>query len=236
MEPMTHESIEALIHLLNQTGSRDRQRDRMFVSALNEWVDFVIVWREEPRGGIAGERSARFYFIKDNGQYVAVVYDMDDDLHAVTLPSHRGRGLVTKALDDVILPKLWHEGRGRQTVTFENHDAGARFARRLGFVVTEPGKAEKDLSVYASRPPVVPIKRPLSRSELSALRIDIARAKLYVTMVKERLDLAYGDTADLYLDEIIYEELGTLDDQCEDFMERAHRRLGFPSIFGYRED
>lgn len=227
---MTHDSLEELIDLLNSKAS-NRVRDRIFLSPLSGRVDFARVWFEEPRGGIANEGSYEIYFIKaDAGSYVAAVLDMYSDLHAFTKVAHRAQGHVTRALTEVILPRFWHAGRKTQKVTFEDLEAGERLARKLGFAVVKPGNAEKDLSIYASVPALEPQQRPLSQADFQAMRTDIGRAKLYLKMVKERLELAYGDLGDSapFLDDLIYQEIGCLDDRILSFMEVRHRNLGFP--------
>jgi len=148
---MTHEGIERLIDLMNQPHP-NAQRDRIFVAAVSETVDFAKVWHEEPSGDIGNEGAYPFYFIKDErGVYVAAVLDMGSDLHAVAKVADRGRGYVSGALDAVILPKFWQEGRKVQRVTFEDLEKGRRFATKLGFTLTSATEAQKDLSVYEAR-------------------------------------------------------------------------------------
>lgn len=219
---MTNDSIEALIDLLNARVPPTRARDRIFIRPMTDEVDFAHVWHEEPRGGIGLEGSYEFYFIKDGSQqYVAAVLDMHSDLHAFTKEAHRKGGHISRALNSVILPKFWQEGRKTQKVTYQDQEAAPRLLQRLGFTATGPGAAEKDLSVYANVPKIAVRRQPLDAAEYKAMKIDIDRAKLYLKMVKERLQLAYGDLDDeICLDELIYGHIGKLDDRILNVIQR----------------
>jgi hypothetical protein len=221
---MTNEDIESLIDLMNDSNGRLADRQRIFVCPLSNRVDHALVWSHDPRGGIGNEDSCSFYFVKDQtGSYVAAIQDGGSDLHAVTKAEHRGNGHISSALRDVILPDLHHRGRKRQPVTFANAEAGERLARRLGFVVTGSGKAEYDLSVF-QHVPLARKPRALTKDEYDAMVTRIQRAKLYLKMVKQQLEQAYGDLSEssLFIDELIYEGVANLDDRIRTFIERIH--------------
>jgi len=229
---MTHEGIERLIDLMNQPHP-NAPRDRIFVAAMSETIDFAYVWTHEPRGDIALESAYPFYFIKDGrGIYVAAVLDMGSDLHAVAKVADRGRGYVSRALDEVILPKFWQEGRKVQRVTFEDFGKGRRFAAKLGFTLTSATEAQKDLSVYEARAPIELKPRAFNERDIQIMRRHIGRAKLYLMMVKQQLELAYGPADRLCLDELIYGDVGNLDDEILNFVDAKHREFSWPSLYG----
>jgi len=229
---MTHEGIERLIDLMNQPHP-NAQRDRIFVAAVSETVDFAKVWHEEPSGDIGNEGAYPFYFIKDErGVYVAAVLDMGSDLHAVAKVADRGRGYVSGALDAVILPKFWQEGRKVQRVTFEDLEKGRRFATKLGFTLTSATEAQKDLSVYEARAPIELKPRAFNERDIQIMKRHIGRAKLYLKMVKQQLELAYGPADRLCLDDLIYRDVGDLDDAILNFVDAKHREFNWPSLYG----
>jgi len=228
---MTHESIEQLIDLMNQPH-HNLQRDRIFVASVSDTVDFAYVWNEEPRGNIANEGPYPFYFIKGpRDTYVAAVLDMDSDLHAVAKAVERGRGYVSRALEEVILPKFWQEGRKVQRVTFEDLEKGRRFAAKLGFTLIADSEAQKDLSVYEGRPRIGLQPRAFNVRDVEIMRRHIGRAKLYLMMVKQQLEIAYGPADRLCLDELIYGDVGNLDDEILNFVDAKHREFNWSSLY-----
>lgn len=82
-----------------------------------------------------------FFFIKNNTNFVGAVFDMYDDLHWYISPKYRGKGLLTKALRDVILPYVFEaKERDRQTITITkseigevNYNASLKVAKSVGF-------------------------------------------------------------------------------------------------------
>jgi hypothetical protein len=218
---VTHEGIEKLIDALNAGV----MRDRIFLSSLTDRVDSAHVWLEEPRGGIANEGSQPFYCIKNvEGTYVGSVLDMYDDLHAVIKKEHRGRNHLYAALNDVVFPKLFQDGRETQRVTFENSKVAEYCVRRFGFRMTAPLSAEKDLSIFSAVPKIEFHGFVLTQDDVRAMELNINRAKLYIKMVKERVVTAYGNCDELRLDELVYDDIGNLGDRIHGFMERRRIR------------
>lgn len=201
---MTDENIERLIDALNA----HEMRDRIFLAALSEHVDFAKVWI----GSVGNENSYDFFFIKSNdGTYVAAVLDMTRDLHVFVKETHRKQGHLCRAMKDVILPKLYQDGRKHQTVTFDNPGIGAYCERRWGFRVTGDKSAELDLSTFAAHPSIAAKGYNLSREDFSEIKVKINQARVCLTMVKEQLQVAYGDCDDVYLDQLI-SDIFPLDD------------------------
>src|SRR5713101_144734 len=130
--------------------------DRIFRTKLAPTVEYALVWLNEPNVG--NEGSYEFYFVlNDDGLIVAAVYDMHDrpglcapdDLHAFVKKANRKKGHLSKALNDVILPYLYQQGRTQQEVTFENPKNGDYCERNWGFSITGPTSAKKDLTTFA---------------------------------------------------------------------------------------
>jgi hypothetical protein len=214
---MTHEGIEKLIDALNA----GELRGRIFLSKLSERVDFARVWPKDPQGNIAGEGSDQYYFIKNAA---GAVYDMGNDLHVVIKPEYRGQGDLHAAMNEVILPKLFQDGRAAQPVTFNEAKVAEYFVRRFGFKMTGPDTAEKDLCVYANAPKISLKGFALSYEDVRAMELNIQRATLYLKMVKERLKTAYPDWHDPLVDELIHETFN-LDDYLHARMEERRHGL-----------
>jgi hypothetical protein len=218
---MTHEGIEKLIDALNA----GELRGRIFLSKLSERVDFARVWPKDPQGNIAGEGSDQFYFIKNAaGSYIGAVLDMGNDLHAVIKKEHRGQGDLSAAMNEVIFPKLFQDGRAIQAATFNEAKVAEYFVKRFGFKMTGAHAAEKDLSIYSNVPKIEQKGFPLSYEDVRAMELNIQRATLYLKMVKERLKTAYPDWDDALVDDLIHETFH-LDDYLHARMEERRHGL-----------
>ena len=205
---MTDENIERLIDALNA----HEMRDRIFLAALTEHVDVAKVWMEQPQGRAGNEGSDDYFFIKNGeGTYVAAVLDMNHDLHVFVKKTHRKQGHLSQAIRTVILPKLYQDGRKHQKITFEDPEIGAYCERRWGFRVISDTSAELDLSIFATCPSIAAEGYKLSREDFSEMKVKINKARLYLTMVKEQLQVAFGHCDGVYIDQLIY-DISPLDD------------------------
>jgi len=189
---VTDDCIEHLIDLLN----KGEMRDRAFVVPLSEAVHLAKVWMEEPRGRTVGEGSYEFFFITNGSPlYVAAVLDMGNDLHVFVKEEHRGRGYLTKAMHEIVLPYLYQAGRTTQRVTFEERKVLDYCVRNWGFSQTAEFEAKKDLSNYSEAPKITRKYRGLSWEAAGEIRRRTDRARLYLQMVREQLEMAYGERA-----------------------------------------
>ena len=212
---MTHEDLERFIDAMNAK----QLRDRIFSAPLTTTVDFAKVWTKEPLGKAFNEGSYDFYFIKDSlGNYVAAVFDMVEDLHVFVKESHRRQGHLTTSMKTTVFPKFCHDGRGTQKVTFEDSAVGEYCVRNWGFVRTSDSTAELDLSTYATFPPIALAGARFSHEDMADIREKLNRSKLYLKMVREKIELSYGVTDDLSLNALI-DEIFHLDDEIECFLE-----------------
>ena len=212
---MTNESIERLIDALNA----HEMRDRIFRASLSASVEYAKVWLNEPKGVAGNEGSYEFFFIKnETGVYVAAVLDMYNDLHVFVKEAYRRKGYLTRAMKEVILPKLYQNGRTRQAVTFEDPLMARYCAKNWGFSITIDSSAEKDLSVFAHLPAIKAKGQEITREDFAQIKVKINRAQLYLTMIKEQLEIAYGQCSETYLEDLIH-DLAYLDDKILSFIE-----------------
>ncbi|WP_146165940.1 hypothetical protein [Stenotrophobium rhamnosiphilum] len=187
---MTNDQIENLIDELNA----QRLGDRIFLASLSRAVDRAKVWLNEPQGVAGFEGVREFFFIKnDEGLYVAAIEDFEYDLHAFVKPAYRRQGHLSRAMKITILPKLFQDGRAIQKITFNDPYVAEYCVRNWGFSVTGEKTAEIDLSVYSAWQEIAPIRAPLSWDDYhSGIKVKLNRARLYLEMIKDQLDMAYG--------------------------------------------
>jgi hypothetical protein len=217
---MTDEDIEQLIDALN----RGEMREYVFRTCLSSNVDFAKVWCRDPVGGIMNEGSYDFFFIKnENGKYIGAVSDMHNDLHAFVKKLSRKRGYLKKAMDEIILPKLYQSGRKKQRVTFEDPSMGDYCVKHLGFTLTGSFEAEKDLSVYSDVLKIVGCGTGLSKEEFRDIHIKIGRAKLYLSMICEQLEMGYNSEYDSSHIFEIKRQLGRLENEIEVFFIKSKK-------------
>lgn len=218
---MTNDTIEHLIDSLNA----GEMSDRVYISTLTPKVDFARAWLDQRAGATPDRHSYEFYLIRGSaGSYVGAVLDMVYDLHVFVKPTHRKKGHLCTALDETILPRLLQRGRTVQTLSFVNPEVASYFVRRLGFQITPEGPgngsihAQKDLSVYATLPPIEPIYLGLSQSGFDAAELRIKEAKRLLNMVKEQLEAAYGSLDSLIIEGLI-EDLADLPYDIRELMQ-----------------
>jgi len=229
---MTHESILSLIDQA-QSGAAV---DRIFIRPLADNVDFALVWEAEPAGHSANESSYRFYFVRDeSGKYVGAVEDLVGDIHAVMTEGHRRKGIMTRALIDVVLPHIFSQDRTVQRTRICSPE-GRRLALKVGF--RETGDDWAEINAAEVRPRIFPTATlpPLdaARSAAVSTRIrmaakcmrDAAEGLLHRAGAKviEQLEFAArsidslvdGDKAfETDFDDPLQPTLAPLDDQAE---------------------
>jgi hypothetical protein len=218
---MTNEAIENIIDTLN----KNKINEFVFISELPQNVDFAKVWMKEPQGRIVNERSYEFYLIKNELEiYIAAVLDMGNDLHIFVKKDSRKKGYLSRAINNVILPKLYQSGRNKQIITFIDHGMGEYVKKNWGFTLINNTSAEKDLSCYANIPRIIPKFKNITNDEFNLIKKNIDKARLYLTMVKEKIEASYGEDSNIYLDDLL-DDIASLDDQIFDIIEERQGEL-----------
>jgi GNAT superfamily N-acetyltransferase len=168
---MTDEALDLLICRLN-SGDLIGQA---FIQPLKDNVYVGLVWPELPKGEVFGEQGYTMFFIRgDAGPFVAIVLDMGaGDIHIYLQREHRGKGLMERALKDVILPFLFKSGRPEQKVTFARQGVG-RFLQRLGFRLT----SESTASLTPTDLPTVDVPVPVF-TKLDATRAESLKQRVW---------------------------------------------------------
>lgn len=138
---MSDETIRDLLRKLNKgTG-----KNLIFKNSIGENVELAKVWIW--KRGEYFYKDQNFFLIKNQGgKYVAAVYGLNN-FHWYTLYEERGKGHLSKALRDFIIPFLWGPNRQEIHEPFEisisrgigpkNFESSSRLAKSLGFKVGE---------------------------------------------------------------------------------------------------
>lgn len=133
---MTSQELRVCIDRMNRNGGKDSIFPRRISS--NVWVARVWSTSRRPSKGYEG---IIFFVTDDQGEYVAAIQDRESDLHWYVVPIHRGKGHLTKALQEAILPYLFENGREIQRITIDEEVIGKKryndsksVAIRLGFM------------------------------------------------------------------------------------------------------
>ncbi len=205
---MRNDTIAKIIRWSNKGD----HTDRLFTRQLTGNVAKGIAWPRLPTGDV-DRCGYNFFFIYDDSHMcIAAVLDMDQfDLHAYVTPAFRRRGIMSRALRDVILPHLAYEGRSIQNVTFKSQ-AGKYLAQAVGFTINTEGTggsinlAGLKTDSSAGHSPI-----PLSKNRFPMITRRIRHAEQLLQMVHQEIACAYTLESD------IVAELENVIEQLKDF-------------------
>ncbi|MCR5890419.1 hypothetical protein LRS06_22080 [Hymenobacter sp. J193] len=157
---MNDETLARLIYRANGAYGQEIVVER----PLTDTVGWARIWLQAPHPNESDLLTPNYdaYLIRDRTQRcVGLVIDHgENDLHAYVPPHRRGRGLMSQALREVILPHLLGRGdRTEQRITISRNygqatfEAAARAARAAGFEPLELGEqAEQNTLTLRYRP------------------------------------------------------------------------------------
>lgn len=144
---MTNKALQSLLERLNRN---DTSSSLIYLRSLSSTVFFAKIWIKKPKLNDSvtnADGPSNFYLVKNNENiFVAIVFDMQRDLHWFVLPDYRGMGYLTTALRNSIIPHLFLS-RDEQRITIreneigkENFIASKKVAISLGFTAFEDGE------------------------------------------------------------------------------------------------
>lgn len=144
---MTNKALQSLLERLNQN---ETSSSLIYLRPLNANVYFAKIWIDKPQltdSVTNSDGPSNFYLVKNNENiFVAIVFDMQRDLHWFVLPDYRGLGYLTTAMKDSIIPHLFLN-RDEQRITIkedeigkDNFRASEKVAINLGFKAFEDGE------------------------------------------------------------------------------------------------
>lgn len=206
--------------LLNYIRSLNRgKHDNIVLLNLSDNVDFAKVWHTRTniirRSKISGPYS--FYFIKNEaGLYVSTVLDMTVDLHWCTTPTYRGKGYLSKALRQTILPHIFQDRKAiditidKNMLTKKNAKASHNLATSLNFRLLGSPDYNVDeyrLTATGNEPRIIPKMEPITEERMLTLKgkmLDIGQELLILqTEIELSLDnIEYAEELKEVVDEI----------------------------------
>jgi hypothetical protein len=139
---MTDNQIKGFINKLNKGNASDN----IFLRSLSQSVDFGFAWhslKNTYTKQITMFGPDKFYFIKNEaGMYVAAVNDGGNDLHWLVASKYRGKGYLSKALKETIVPHIFQNSEkieqritvSRNAIGDKNYAASTKLAKSLGFI------------------------------------------------------------------------------------------------------
>lgn len=97
---MRTETLELIVDSINN------DKIRVYPWQLSDSVDFTKIWHPEPEAGSPLAKGYDCYLLKNAGssEYIGVILDMSNDLHAFLKKEHRGGTFLAKALRETIFP------------------------------------------------------------------------------------------------------------------------------------
>lgn len=135
---MTEKNFEQILDELNKKG----QNIPIFTRPISTYVDIGIHWENKSQKDLADNLPNKFYFIKNQKKYVGLVEDRTLDLHWYMQVSERNKGLLSKALREIILPhlsRIRHEQRitiDKDCIGQKNFESSLNLAKAVGFTIS----------------------------------------------------------------------------------------------------
>lgn len=115
---MNPDKIYNLLIKLNE----DDVSDNIITKQLAKNIEIAKVWDLEENNSI---KPRTFFLIKNKKEYVSAILLMFDDLHWFVHPKHRGKGYLSKALKEVVLPYIFDVlEQDEQKITINNFEIG----------------------------------------------------------------------------------------------------------------
>ncbi|MBG8555008.1 GNAT family N-acetyltransferase [Hymenobacter guriensis] len=225
---MNDETLARLIYRANGAYGQEVLVER----PLTETISWGRIWLQAPQPDESDLLTPNYYayLIRDQAQRcVGLVIDHGEkDLHVYVPPHRRGRGLMSQALREVILPHLLGRGdRTEQLITISRNygqatfEAAARAARAAGFEPLELGEqAEENTLTLRYRPaeadalPWIEGRNTLPTMErVGQLRRQLAYLASRLQLIGAEVELQLGD-------EVLTDDIANLTREVQDLGER----------------
>ncbi|AYZ35226.1 N-acetyltransferase [Chryseobacterium indologenes] len=198
---MTNKALKSLLEKLN---ANDKSSSLFFLRPLSPNVDFAKIWTDKPKSTDSVTNSDgpdNFYLIKnDDKKYVAIVFDMRRDLHWFVLPDYRGKGYLTMAMKDIIIPHLFLS-RDEQRITIKENDIGKenftaseKVAISLGFTISEDGEYLLSPTPNIIFDDNVGIDTPFSLERINELKKQINYLGRSLWAIQTEVEMNLGNT------------------------------------------
>lgn len=206
---MTDKSLNNLINVLN----KGQRKEHVFIRQLSDSVDLIKVFMDNPK--MTDKKRFQdlipdtFYCIKNDKQYVGIVYDMSSDLHWYMKKEYRGNGYLTKALKEIILPFILRD-KDEQRITIsryeigdENFKASEKVAISSGFKLQDEFNEKYEYIIKDNDCDILDtdgINKTLREEELKEISQKVFYYAKKLIRLQTKLEVCYGSD-----DELIYE-------------------------------
>ncbi|WP_439152267.1 hypothetical protein [Winogradskyella sp.] len=226
---MTNKQIQSFINKLNA----NTYHKTIFKHQIGKDVDFAKVWESQKTKDTL---PFRFFFIKKKSKYIGAVLDMCNDLHWYISPKYRGKGYLTKALNNTILPFVFEVlEREEQSISItksqiglKNYNSSSKVALSVGFKKTDDNKYvlyEEDFKAAFDTTNV--LHKGLNNLEIEKLSQKLNTIAKQINQIDAQLESAFGYDVDYYsntslrkLSDKIASYKFILDDIVQDFTEK----------------
>ncbi len=133
---MTNKMLNAILVSLNKKNFYDS----LIILPLIENIFYGLLWdydieKLKTRSNLSPKI---LYLIKEQGKWVSVVYEMENDIHWYTLPRFRGRGILTTALRTYIIPHIFQQNKSKElsisiNPNIPDYEISKKIAMNIGF-------------------------------------------------------------------------------------------------------
>lgn len=189
---MTNESLERYIEMYNL----GRWTIPMSFYRLGDNIVVAKIWSEYPSGRVGNENSNRFFFIEENNECVAIVFEMGTyDLHWLVREQNRKKGILHRALMETIFPYIFSDGRTEQRATADSKD-NISYILKQGFKERE---RDREIAYFLTKDIVKSfdsslVKRtPLTADEFQIIKQQLFRLAGELRVIRDQIECAYGD-------------------------------------------
>lgn len=189
---MTNESLQEYINQYNSRSWVQPYSDYR----LSRYVVLAKIWSNKEHRGVANIESDTFYFVENyNGTAVAIVFLMGiSDIHWFVNEDHRGKGYLHKALQSVILPHIFLDGRKEQRASYDS-EKNKTYLIRQGFEPSTP--SNENICILRSENVHRFDESEILRVELSEADVNDMQNELYlaarrIRQVRDKINCAYG--------------------------------------------
>lgn len=191
---MKESQIQSFLNKLNN----NKYSKTIFKHQIGVNVDYAKVWESITS---TQQKPYSFFFIKSNNRYIGAVLDMYNDLHWYMSPNYRGKGHLTIALKEVILPYIF-DGleRDSQIISITesqigptNYKNSIKVALSVGFKKLEGDKLELSFEdLYKAFDETKVIFNGLSDKEVDTINNELVFIAKRLNQINAQIDNAFG--------------------------------------------
>jgi len=222
---MTNDDLAGVIERVREGTAFE---NNIYIRSLLGNVALARVWFPDSSWGYPSEFGYSFYLVYSDAVCVAAFLWMgSDDLHVFVKEEFRGRGIMSNAMRNIILPHLFltHETMTEQHAQFSAPES-KRLLEQVGFAVVDETHAvfRKDQCAVVDFPTLIPKALPDKRKQELQKRFGYMAAMVEMT----RFELESLDAAPQFCENLEYlrSQLRDHVTDMEDVQWDQNKRLG----------